>query len=193
MLSRSLEASCATLWWKWKWLLLFVVLFRVMEAPVEWNGQGKTEVLFGKTCPSATLSTTNPTWTDRRSNPCLCSGRPAANRLSHGTTQGLVTSEEGLCSTEWPYLQCNTLQEEGVYPMNGKVQPLNSWLGDHNWSLLPVRVCLLALSVLLLGPPLICLITWGCSMVVDRIVHRLVVSKFRMHGSLSPCLLYTFN
>jgi hypothetical protein len=35
----------------------------------------KTEVLGGKTCPSATLSTTNPTW------------RPAANRLSHGTAQ----------------------------------------------------------------------------------------------------------
>jgi hypothetical protein len=34
-----------------------------------WN-----EIDRGKTCPSATLSTTNPTWTD-----------PAANRLSHGT------------------------------------------------------------------------------------------------------------
>jgi hypothetical protein len=36
----------------------------------------------GKTCPSATLSTTNPTWTDPGSNPGLRSGRPAANRLS---------------------------------------------------------------------------------------------------------------
>jgi hypothetical protein len=33
-------------------------------APVEWNWQGKTEVLGGKTCPSATLSTSDPTWTD---------------------------------------------------------------------------------------------------------------------------------
>jgi hypothetical protein len=31
----------------------------------------------GKTCPSATLSTTNPTWTEPGSNPGL--------RLSHGT------------------------------------------------------------------------------------------------------------
>jgi hypothetical protein len=38
-----------------------------------------------KTCPSATLSTTNPTWTDRGSNPGLRCGRPATNRLSNGT------------------------------------------------------------------------------------------------------------
>jgi hypothetical protein len=56
-------------------------------APVEWNWQGKTEVLGGGggTCPTATLSTTNPTWTDPGSNPGLRGGRPAANRLSHGT------------------------------------------------------------------------------------------------------------
>jgi hypothetical protein len=34
-------------------------------SPVEWYWQGKTEKLRGKNCPSATLSTTNPTWTDR--------------------------------------------------------------------------------------------------------------------------------
>jgi hypothetical protein len=38
-----------------------------------------------KTRPSATLSTTNSTWTDPGSNPGLRGGRPAANRLSHGT------------------------------------------------------------------------------------------------------------
>jgi hypothetical protein len=32
---------------------------------------GETEVLGGKTCPSATLSTTNPTWTAPGSNPGL--------------------------------------------------------------------------------------------------------------------------
>jgi hypothetical protein len=37
----------------------------------------------GKTCPSATLSATNLTWTDPGSNPGLRSGTPAANRLSH--------------------------------------------------------------------------------------------------------------
>jgi hypothetical protein len=36
-----------------------------------------------KTCPSATLSTTNPTCTNPGSNPGLRGGRPAANRLRH--------------------------------------------------------------------------------------------------------------
>jgi hypothetical protein len=39
----------------------------------------------GKTCPSATLSTTNLTWTNPGSNPGLRGGRPAVNRLSHVT------------------------------------------------------------------------------------------------------------
>jgi hypothetical protein len=46
---------------------------------------GENRSTRGKTCPSATLSTTNPTWTDPGSNPGLRRGRPAANRLSHGT------------------------------------------------------------------------------------------------------------
>jgi hypothetical protein len=46
---------------------------------------GENRSTRGKTCPSATLSTTNPTWTDPGSNPGLRGGRPAANRLSHGT------------------------------------------------------------------------------------------------------------
>jgi hypothetical protein len=40
----------------------------------------------GKTCPSATLSTTNPTWTDPGSNLGLHGGRLATKCLSHGTT-----------------------------------------------------------------------------------------------------------
>jgi hypothetical protein len=38
-----------------------------------------------KTCPSATLSTRNPTLTDPGSNPDLRGERPATKRLSHGT------------------------------------------------------------------------------------------------------------
>jgi len=38
-----------------------------------------------KTCPSATLSTTNPTWIDPGANPGLRGERPATNDLSHGT------------------------------------------------------------------------------------------------------------
>jgi hypothetical protein len=39
----------------------------------------------GKTCPSATLSTTNPTLTDPGSNPGLRDERSATNRLNRGT------------------------------------------------------------------------------------------------------------
>jgi hypothetical protein len=46
---------------------------------------GENRSTRGKTCPSATLSTTDRTWTDPASNPDLRGGRPAANRLSHGT------------------------------------------------------------------------------------------------------------
>jgi hypothetical protein len=48
---------------------------------------GENRRTRGKTCPSATLSTTNPIWTEPGSNPGLRGGRPAANRLSHGTAK----------------------------------------------------------------------------------------------------------
>jgi hypothetical protein len=47
---------------------------------------GETEVL-GENLPSATLSTTNPTWIDPGANPGLRDERPATNRFSHGTAQ----------------------------------------------------------------------------------------------------------
>jgi hypothetical protein len=37
-----------------------------------------------KICPSSTLSTTIPTWTDPGSNLGLRGERPSTNRLSHG-------------------------------------------------------------------------------------------------------------
>jgi hypothetical protein len=39
-----------------------------------------------KVCPSATFSTTNPTWID----PGLRGERPATNRLSHGTVSMMM-------------------------------------------------------------------------------------------------------
>jgi hypothetical protein len=42
-----------------------------------------------KTCPSATLSTTNPTWIHPGVNPVLRGVRPATNHLSHGAAQRL--------------------------------------------------------------------------------------------------------
>jgi hypothetical protein len=48
-----------------------------------------------KTYSSATLSITNPTWTDPGSKPGLRGGRPVTNRLSHGTASSspLLLSE----------------------------------------------------------------------------------------------------
>jgi hypothetical protein len=46
---------------------------------------GENRSTRGKTCPSATSSTKNPTWTDPGSNPSLRGEKPATNRLSHGT------------------------------------------------------------------------------------------------------------
>ena len=43
---------------------------------------GENRSTRGKTCPSATLSTTNHTWTDPGSNPDLRGGRPATNPVS---------------------------------------------------------------------------------------------------------------
>jgi hypothetical protein len=42
---------------------------------------GENRSTRGKICPIATLSTTNPTWTD----PGLRVERPATNCLNHGT------------------------------------------------------------------------------------------------------------
>jgi hypothetical protein len=41
-----------------------------------------------RTCSSATMSTTNPTWTDPSANLGLCGKRPVTNYLSHGPNDG---------------------------------------------------------------------------------------------------------
>jgi hypothetical protein len=56
---------------------------------------GENRSTWGKACPSATLSTTNPTWTDLGLNPGLRGERLATNRLSHGTAYRYIS---GMCS-----------------------------------------------------------------------------------------------
>jgi hypothetical protein len=64
-----------------------------------------------KTCPSATLSTTNPTWIVLGANSDLRVGRPKTNHLSHGTAlspginQPIVRLVAHLClvATSWVY------------------------------------------------------------------------------------------
>jgi hypothetical protein len=54
-------------------------------APVEWNWQGKTEVLGEKPVPVPLRPPQIPHGLAPGSNPGLRGGRPVANRLSHGT------------------------------------------------------------------------------------------------------------
>jgi hypothetical protein len=58
----------------------------------EFGERRRNDILTGenrktrrKTCPSATFSTTNPTWIDPGANPGLRGERPATNDLRHGT------------------------------------------------------------------------------------------------------------
>jgi hypothetical protein len=67
-------------------------VFPCNAAPVKWNLQGKTEVLGGKTCPSATLSTTNPTWIEPGPNAGRGGERQATNRLNDGTANYKLVS-----------------------------------------------------------------------------------------------------
>jgi hypothetical protein len=97
-------------------------------ALVEWYWQGKTEVLgekhytasvvdewmsmehwwsdsdraklkySEKTCPNATFSTTNLTWTDLGQNLCLWVDRPATNHLSHGTATSTESHNDHIYS-----------------------------------------------------------------------------------------------
>jgi hypothetical protein len=59
----------------------------------DWQGKPKYSE---KTRPSATLSTTNPTWPDPGSNPGHCSGKPATNRLSYGASSTRKVSSKWL-------------------------------------------------------------------------------------------------
>jgi hypothetical protein len=63
----------------------FYRVFTSNGAPVEWNWQGKTEALGEKPVPVPLCPPQTPHGTDPGSNPGLRSGRPATNRLSHGT------------------------------------------------------------------------------------------------------------
>jgi hypothetical protein len=58
-----------------------------VEQSVELELGGETNY-SQKTCPHATLSTTNPTWPDLGWNPGRRVGKPATDRLSYGTAHG---------------------------------------------------------------------------------------------------------
>jgi hypothetical protein len=61
---------------------------------------GENRITRRKICPSATLSTTNPTWIDPGANPVLRGGTPATNHLSHGTAKMGLAFEQVLFDVE---------------------------------------------------------------------------------------------
>jgi hypothetical protein len=74
---RPLTGLCTCPGWLWGWRIWWN----------EWQGKPKYSE---KTCPGATLSTTNPTWPDPGSNLGRRGGKPATNRFSYGAAQGYV-------------------------------------------------------------------------------------------------------
>jgi hypothetical protein len=93
-----LKAYCTTLWgkwWRWRDLFCFFIL-------MEWNWQGKTEVLEEKLVPVPLCPTQIPHGLTPGSKPGLRGERPATNRMSHGTARDEVKNEWNYTSTP-PY------------------------------------------------------------------------------------------
>jgi hypothetical protein len=80
---------------------------------------GENRRTRGKTCPNATLSTINPTWTKPVSNPGLRGGRPAANRLSHGTAYVDELQEE-FCTIKPKLALCVKDESKQTLPASDK-------------------------------------------------------------------------
>jgi hypothetical protein len=66
--------------------LLFIPHMIYANGQRQWNDTDRdNRRSWRKTCPSDTLATTNPTWTDPYMNLGLCGERLMNNNLSHGT------------------------------------------------------------------------------------------------------------
>jgi hypothetical protein len=79
-----------------------------------WNEPKYSE----KTCPSAILSTTNPTWPDPCANTGRRGGKSATNRLSYGAAFFCNYSSTKLCSYEVQmFSRCITLYFKPINPL----------------------------------------------------------------------------
>jgi len=80
---------------------------------------GENRITGRKTCPCATLSTSNPTWTDLGSIPYLRVKRLAKDRLSRGTAVEINIDKNYILIFS-PYRAVNTL------PLRYKNQSVNA-------------------------------------------------------------------
>jgi hypothetical protein len=109
-----------------------------VEQSVEWELARETEALWKKTCPSVTLSTTNPTWSDMSSNPDSRCGKPATNRLSHGTAKTLLNFNNHTIHTDLniPYIT-DVIKEKSTTHHNKLARPSNNILQTLVWTPAP--------------------------------------------------------
>jgi hypothetical protein len=110
-----LLSYCAWPGWLWGW--------RIIRWNKDWQGKPKYSE---KICPSATLSTTNPTWPHPGLNPGPRGGKPATNRLSYGAV--------------WP----RGLRHE----LSSLTRKLGSWVRIPLKAWLSVLVCVYSVFVL---------------------------------------------
>jgi hypothetical protein len=125
-----------------------------------WQGKPKYSE---KTCPSATLSTTNPTWLDPILNPGRRDGKPATNRLSYGAAfrdllnacqfgfraRHSTTLQLMRPTTTWPFIstiiylrtQCSWTSKKSLIP-HGTLACCISYL---NWNFRHISSSLLVL------------------------------------------------
>jgi hypothetical protein len=89
----------------------------------DWQGKPKYSE---KTCPSATLPTTNPTWPDLGSNPGRRGGKPASNRMVMVVCYSRFWKEIGVwCVFE--FINYIILKSSGLYNCNNI-----SFLSQHD-------------------------------------------------------------
>jgi hypothetical protein len=83
-------AYCTCPGWLWWWRIW-------------WNEDWQGKPTYSeKTCPSATLSSTNPTWPDPGLNPGRRGGKPATNSLSYGAAKEMLNWDK----QEWNTRKC---------------------------------------------------------------------------------------
>jgi hypothetical protein len=105
---RPLVAYCTSprwWWWWWWWWWLWRNWWNK-----DWQGKPKYSE---KTCPSATLSTTNPTWLDPGLNSGCRGGKPATNRLSYGAAFTFIKYKYKILITS---VDSQTIMSAETYP-----------------------------------------------------------------------------
>jgi hypothetical protein len=110
---------CTCRGWLWWWKIWW---------NDDWQGKPKYSE---KTCPSATLSTTNPTWTDPGSNAGRRGGKSAINSLSYGAAlrkDNRLNRVKRIDLTRWNYFKLKK-----IHTHNAELK--DSWNSVHIFSL----------------------------------------------------------